>query len=121
MRIEFTRYEQIWQTRQVIWRDADWKAFKSQYQKKAESATFYRDYYAQIYNIVKDMSFDAAIREYNTWREGDENNCIIITDGPYEIPLGALIHEALSDAAQEAEAHEQSTCDTDEYVDVYED
>ena len=112
--ILFTRYEQVWQHRSVTWGEAELEAFKQKCQHRAETAEvdFYSELYTNLFDIIKDMSIDDVIEEYDKWRTGSED-CIMIDTGAWDVPLGEMIQEELGLAADDVdEPDTDSVCDS---------
>ena len=119
--IKFTSYEQVWQSREVIWREADWKTFKSKLAKRAQQiAEMGNEYYIKFYEAIKDMSFDDAMKEYEKWLYEEEGYSTFCTDG-YNCPIGEAIHEALCEAADDVAPVIDSICDCRDEGEVCED
>ena len=78
--IRLQRSELVWQTRCIYWNNKDWDNLKEWVKSQAEKAQqpenqesgWYQSF-IKIYDVIKDMSWDDAVREYENWDNSDED------------------------------------------------
>lgn len=120
--IKFVTCEQVWQSREVIWKEDDWRIFKAKLAKRAQQVAEHLgdEYYLKFYEAIKDMSFDAAMEEYSKWCDGVQG-CATFDVDSCSCLVGEAIHEALADAAGDVAPVIDSICDCYDDSGVYTD
>ena len=111
--IKFTSYEQVRQSREVIWKESDWEDYKLQIKQRAEGLEnpypgFDQQSFIDLYKGIKDIPFDTAIEEYNKWHD-EEGGCLKVHIGYYDVCLGEFINDALYEAAEKVAPTTEST------------
>lgn len=115
--IKIIRYEQVWQRSTITWGEPELEKFKANCQRRAENADndYNKNYYPNLFSVIKDMSIDEVMEDYQKWRY-EEDDCILVDIGPYDVPLGEIIQDELTKAIDDAEAYEDSVCDCDDLI-----
>ena len=78
--IRFQRSELVWQTRCIYWNAQDWSNLKSWVKTQAEKAQqpenqdsgWYQSFIV-IYDVIKDMCWDDAVKEYEKWDNSEDD------------------------------------------------
>lgn len=126
--ITLTRSELIWQTRQITWDETDWEHFVEWLKGCAEiedETAYYKQVYGPLYEIVKDMTWEQVIDDFNKREDNDETSIKVQITRRYNIGLESEFSdtytEYLADAIEEAMREDCYDSDviSEDYADDY--
>ena len=130
-KLVLNRRDLVWENYETVWDAEDWDRYVKwlagvvKHQEENNSrATFYRD----LYNLVKDLTWDDVIADFNEFEENYESNkCLYIERHNHQVNQNGsqedwsyknFLHDIIREAMQE-ELYNDGPYDT-EYADDYE-
>lgn len=126
--IRMQRNELVWQSRTVCWNENDWNNLKKWVATQAEIAReklggWYQQF-VKINEVIKDMTWDEAVEQYEKWDNGDEDQLYweetyAYTDETYKVFFGEWLQDQIREDCYDADIDgEDYADDYDENVEV---
>lgn len=133
--IRFQRNELVWQTRIIYWDAEDWDKLKTWVKNQVQKAqkpeykggSWYQSF-IKVYDVIKDMSWDDAVAEYQKWDNSDKNSLYWEEETTtyngesyvYKTYFGDWLLEQMREDVYNADIDSEDYADdSEEYIEIY--